>query len=112
VVIVEPGIVKTAILAKNTDAPNASGAYDQAYERLFAFYGKGLEAPGHPSEVAEVIHEAVTTDDYRLRWTCGWGGTELSNHTVTDEEWVALGEAAGLDEYTARFTELFGLDLS
>ncbi|MEM7274067.1 MAG: SDR family oxidoreductase [Actinomycetota bacterium] len=113
VAMIEPGIVKTAIMAKNTDAPNASGAYDLAYRRLFAFYAAGLQSPGHPSEVAEVIHEAATTDQPRLRYTCGWGGPELTEHrpNVSDEDWVALGAIEDDAAYAARFAELFGLDL-
>ena len=114
VVIIEPGIVWTAIMAKNTDVPNELNAYDAAYRRLFAFYAKGLQTPGAPSEVADVIHEAVTTDDYKLRWTCGWGGAELSSNrkNFSDEDWVALGAIEDDAEYEARFSELFGLDIS
>lgn len=113
VVIIEPGIVKTAIMAKNTDVPHASGAYDMAHRRLFNFYAAGLANPGMPSEVADVIHQAVTTDEYRLRWTCGWGGPELCNNraSVSDEDWVALGAIEDDTMYTQRFQELFGLDM-
>ncbi len=114
VAIVEPGIVWTAIMAKNTEAPNASGAYDAHYRRLFAFYAKGLQTPGQPHEVADVIHEAATTSEPKLRWTCGWGGVELSQNRsrFTDEEWVALGAIEDDAEYAARFSELFGLDIT
>lgn len=114
VAVIEPGIVRTAIMAKNTDAPNSSGAYDSHYRRLFAFYSKGLQTPGHPDEVADVIFEAATTDSPRLRWTCGWGGPELSTNRalVSDEDWVALGAIVDDAEYEERFTELFGLDIT
>ena len=114
VAIVEPGIVRTAILAKNTDAPNDSGDYDAHIRRLFAFYAAGLQAPGHPSEVSEVIHQAVTTDEPRLRWTCGWGGPELieGRARMDDMDWVNLGAVESDQEYVARFQDLFGLDLS
>ena len=114
VALIEPGIVKTAIMAKNVDAPNATGAYDRAYQRLFAFYAAGLMTPGHPSEVSEVIHEAATTDSPRLRYTCGWGGEELvaGRAAMSDEDWVALGALEDDGEYVDRFNELFGLDLS
>lgn len=114
VVIIEPGIVRTAIMAKNTDAPSAQDAYGTAYRRLFNFYAKGLATPGAPSDVADVIHEAVTTDEYKLRWTCGWGGPELSSNrkNFSDEDWVAMGAIEDDAEYEARFSELFGLDIS
>ncbi len=114
VVIIEPGIVRTAIMAKNTDMPSSQDAYGMAYRRLFNFYAKGLENPGVPSDVADVIHESVTTDNYKLRWTCGWGGPELSSNrkNFSDEEWVAMGAIEDDAEYEARFSELFGLDIS
>ena len=113
VAIVEPGIVKTAIMAKNTDAPHESGAYEAAYRRLFAFYAKGLATPGQPTEVADVIYDAATTNDPKLRWTCGWGGNELIRRgEIDDADWVALGAIEDDAEYAARFLDLFGLDIS
>jgi NAD(P)-dependent dehydrogenase (short-subunit alcohol dehydrogenase family) len=114
VAAIEPGIVWTAIMAKNTEAPNETGAYDAHYRRLFAFYAKGLQTPGQPAEVADVIFEAATTDSPRLRWTCGWGGVELSQNRakISDEDWVALGAIVDDAEYEARFSELFGLDIT
>jgi NAD(P)-dependent dehydrogenase (short-subunit alcohol dehydrogenase family) len=113
VAIVEPGVVKSAIFAKNTDAPTSTGAYDAAYRRLFRFYAAGLRSPGRPSEVADVIYEACTTSSPRLRYTCGWGGAELAGNRprVSDEDWVALGGIDDDDEYEVRFQELFGLDI-
>jgi NAD(P)-dependent dehydrogenase (short-subunit alcohol dehydrogenase family) len=113
VVIVEPGVVKSAIFAKHTDAPEPTGAYDAAYRRMFRFYAAGLAQPGQPSEVAEVIYQAATTDRPRLRWTCGWGGEELASRrpSVSDEDWVALGAIDDDAEYEARFEEIFGLDI-
>lgn len=114
VAIIEPGIVKTAIMAKNMDAPNESGAYDRHYQRLFDFYAKGLATPGLPSEVADTIHEAVTTEEPKLRWSCGWAGPEITaaRGRVTDEDWVALGAIEDDVEYRARFEELFGVDIT
>ncbi len=106
VVIVEPGVIKTAIMAKNVDAPNESGAYDRHYQRLLDFYMVGLADPGHPSVVAETIYEAVTTDEPRLRWTCGWGANALTTalDNVSDEDWVALGAIADDVEYREQFS--------
>jgi len=112
VVMIEPGIVRTAIMAKNTEMPNETGAYDSAYQRMFNFYAKGLANPGHPSEVADVIFESVTTDSPKLRWTCGWGGTELSGRTVSDADWIELGAIEDDAQYAQSFTDLFGLDLT
>jgi len=113
VALIEPGIVKTAIMAKNDDAPNESGAYDQAYRRLFNFYAAGLGNPGHPSEVAEVIYEAATSDEPKLRYTCGWGGEQLiaGRAKMSDQDWVGLGAIEDDAEYATRFKELFDLEI-
>ena len=113
VVVVEPGVVKSAIFAKTTDVPASTGAYDGAYRHMFRFYAAGLRQPGQPSEVADVIAEACTTDAPRLRYTCGWGGPELTGRrpSIRDEDWVALGALEDDAEYEARFEELFGLDI-
>jgi len=113
VALIEPGIVKTAIMAKNTDTPNQTGAYDRAYQRMLNFYATGLSNPGHPSEVADVIYEAATTETPKLRYTCGWGGEQLvaGKAQLSDQDWVGLGAIESDAEYAARFSELFGLDL-
>ncbi|MEZ5226910.1 MAG: SDR family oxidoreductase [Acidimicrobiales bacterium] len=113
VAIVEPGVVRTAIMAKNIDSPNTTGAYDMHNRRLFGFYAAGLAKPGLPSEVADVIFEAVTTDQPQLRWTCGWGGPELTGNKakVADNDWVDMGRIEDDEAYAARFEELFGLDI-
>jgi NAD(P)-dependent dehydrogenase (short-subunit alcohol dehydrogenase family) len=112
VAIIEPGITKSAIFAKNVDAPNKTGAYDAHYRRLFQFYAAGIPAATPPEEVATLVHQAVTTDKPKLRYACSWGGNELvaGRAAMTDEEWVALG-ALEDDDYYARFAEAFGVDI-
>ncbi len=114
VALIEPGIVKTAIMAKNTDAPNATGAYDTHNRRLFAFYAAGLRTPGQPEEVAEVIHAAATDDPPKFRYTCGWGGPEIVERRpqMAMTDWIALGAAPTDAEYAAGFSELFGVDIT
>ena len=113
VVIVEPGITKSAIFAKNVDAPNTTGAYDAQYRRLFQFYAAGLAQATPAEEVAAVIHEAITTDEPKLRYRVSWGSDAIAagRAAMTDEEWVALGAIEDDDEYVAAFERYFGLDL-
>jgi hypothetical protein len=113
VAIVEPGVTKSAIFAKNVDAPNQSGAYDAHYRRLFQFYKAGMAGATDPFEVAEVIAHAITTDQPRLRYTVSWGGAEIvaGREAMADEEWVALGLPADDGEYYQRFTDAFGVDI-
>jgi NAD(P)-dependent dehydrogenase (short-subunit alcohol dehydrogenase family) len=113
VAIIEPGVTKSAIFAKSVDAPNATGAYDAPYRRMFQFYAAGLAQATDPFEVAEVVRHAITTDDPQLRYAMSWGGRELveGRAAMADSDWVALGAAADDAEYYRRFEEHFGLDI-
>jgi NAD(P)-dependent dehydrogenase (short-subunit alcohol dehydrogenase family) len=113
VAIIEPGITKSAIFAKNVDAPNQSGAYDDHYRRLFQFYAAGLANATDPFEVARLIEHALTTDAPTLRYAVSWGGPELvaGRARISDEEWVALGAVADDTAYYDGFERLFGVDI-
>jgi NAD(P)-dependent dehydrogenase (short-subunit alcohol dehydrogenase family) len=113
VVIVEPGVTKSAIFAKSVDIPNTTGAYEAPYQRMFQMYATGISNATDPFEVAEVIHHAVTTDEPRLRYVTSWGAAELiqGRGRMTDADWVALGAAADDAAYYSQFEELFGLDI-
>ena len=115
VVIVEPGVTKSAIFAKNIDVPNQSGAYDAAYRRMFQFYAAGIANATDPFEVGALIHHAVTTDSPQLRYSVSWGGKELvdGRAAMSDDEWVALGAWADDDDdgYYDDFKSKFGLEL-
>lgn len=113
VVIIEPGVTKSAIFAKNIDAPNQTGAYDTAYRRLFQFYAAGLVNATDPFEVGAVIHHAVTTDTPQLRYAVSWGGAELVNGraSMSDDDWVRLGAFESDADYYDAFAAGFGLEL-
>ena len=113
VVIIEPGVTKSAIFAKNIDAPNQSGAYDTAYRRLFQFYAAGLANATDPFEVGAIIHHAVTTETPQLRYAVSWGGSELvdGRAAMSDADWVRMGAWADDNEYYDDFAAKFGLDL-
>lgn len=113
VAIIEPGITKSAIFAKNIDTPNQTGAYDAQYRRMFQMYAAGLGHATDPFEVGKVIHAAISAESAGLRHTVSWGGPELVNGraSITDEQWVALGLAETDDDYYDGFQAAFGLDL-
>lgn len=112
VAIVEPGVTKSSIFAKNIDSPNATGAYDVHYRRMFQFYAAGIANASPAEEVARVIEHAISTDDPVLRYACSWGGESIieGRETLSDEEWIALG-ALDDEAYFSRFEEVFGVDL-
>ena len=117
VAIVEPGITKSAIFAKNIDTPNSTGAYDAPYRRMFQMYAAGLAHATDPFEVARVVHHAATTDAPTLRYAVSWGAADMigGRERMSDEEWVAMGLHAdspeGDDAYYDDFQARFGLDL-
>jgi NAD(P)-dependent dehydrogenase (short-subunit alcohol dehydrogenase family) len=114
VVVIEPGVTKSAIFSKSVDAPNSTGAYDAPYRRMFQFYARGIAEATDPVEVAEVIYHAITTDQPRLRYVMSWGGEGMiaGRETMSDADWVELGAIEDDMEYYARFQEHFGVDIS
>jgi len=113
VVIIEPGVTKSAIFAKNVDAPNSTGCYEAHYRRMFQFYATGRINATDPFEVARVIYDAITTDEHRLRYPVSWGGAEMAelHDRIDDADWIALGAIEEDAAYYDRFHDVFGLDL-
>jgi NAD(P)-dependent dehydrogenase (short-subunit alcohol dehydrogenase family) len=114
VAMVEPGITKSAIFAKNIDAPNSSGAYEAHYRRMFQFYAAGMAKATDPFEVGAVVLNAIRTNEPRLRYPVSWGGPELlaNRPLVSDADWVALGAIENDAEYNAEFERLFGVRIA
>ena len=114
VAIIEPGLTKSAIFAKNIDAANLTGAYDAPYRRMFQFYAAGFAQATDPVGVAEVIRHAIETDHPQLRYQVSWGGRALidGRAAISDDAWIALGAIEDDDAYYARFQELFDLDIT
>jgi NAD(P)-dependent dehydrogenase (short-subunit alcohol dehydrogenase family) len=110
--VIEPGVTRTALLAKHQEL-HPESPYADAYRRMFAFYATGIEANVRPSSVAEVVEQAIDDPSARLRYACAYGGDELADgrEGVSDEDWLALGAAADDDEYFDRFEQAFGLDI-
>jgi NAD(P)-dependent dehydrogenase (short-subunit alcohol dehydrogenase family) len=113
VAIVEPGVTKSAIFAKNIDAPNQTGAYDAAYRRMFQFYAAGIASATDPFEVGRVVHHAITTDEPQMRYAVSWGAKEIidGRAQMTDAQWVAMGAWDDDDAYYDDFADKFGLEL-
>ena len=114
VAIVEPGVTKSAIFAKNPDVPQTTGAYDRAYRRMFQFYAAGIPLATDPLEVAEAIWTAYSTDKPVLRYVTSWAGTGTvdGRANISDADWVALGAIEDDAEYYRRFKGFFGVDIA
>ncbi len=111
--VIEPGVARTAILPKNVGHPEPT-AYEDQYRRMLQFYLKGIEANIPADEVADTIVAAHADPTPRFRYTCAWGGRELSEGRarMSDADWIALGTAKDDDAYYRDFQRLFGLDLA
>jgi len=114
VAIVEPGVTKSSIFAKNIDAPNNTGAYDAHYRRMFQMYSAGIQNATDAVEVAEVIRHAIETDEPELRYLVSWGAAEMvaGRDAMSATDWVGLGSIADDADYARRFSELMGIDIT
>ena len=114
VAIIEPGVTKSAIFAKNIDAPNSTEAYTAHYRRMFQFYATGYAHATDPFEVGRLVHHAVTTDQPQLRYAVSWGADEIiaGRSALSDGDWVALGAIDDDAAYYDAFKSAFGLDLA
>jgi NAD(P)-dependent dehydrogenase (short-subunit alcohol dehydrogenase family) len=114
VAIIEPGITKSAIFAKNIDTTPAGSDYEPHLRRMFQFYAAGHAHATDAFEVAKVVHHAITTDAPALRYQVSWGGPEILGRRphISDEEWVALGTIEDDDTYFRAFSDTFGIDIT
>lgn len=111
VAIVEPGVTKSAIFAKNVDAPNQTGAYEAPYRRMFQFYARGIAEASDPFEVAAVVHEAIASREPRLRYAVSWGAAGMieGRGRMSDADWVAMGALDSDADYYDAFERHFGV---
>jgi NAD(P)-dependent dehydrogenase (short-subunit alcohol dehydrogenase family) len=113
VAIIEPGVTKSAIFAKNIDAPNSTGAYHAHYRRMFQFYAAGMANATDPFEVGRIILHAIETDQPELRYPVSWAGAELAarHDRIADQDWLDLGRVDDDEEYADLFERVFGVDI-
>ncbi len=112
VVVIEPGVTRTAILPKNFGYPQPT-AYEDAYRRMLHFYAKGIEADVQAEVVAETVLKALRDPEERFRYSCAWGGRELceGRGTLADADWIGLGNQPDDAAYHEAFEQAFGLDI-
>lgn len=71
-----------------------------------------MKTPSRPSDVAAVIHEAVTTQAPKLRWLVGEDARRLAagRQRLTDEEYIAGGRPMDDEAYLDLMRRRFGFD--
>jgi len=115
VVNVEPGVIMTSIFENSAEATryDKTSPYKQIMRRNGKLFAAGFRVAAQPQLVAEAILEAITTPNYKLRWPVGDDAVGLSRGRarISDEEFVALGDALEDDEYNRRYLEYFGVKL-
>jgi NAD(P)-dependent dehydrogenase (short-subunit alcohol dehydrogenase family) len=115
VVNVEPGVVMTAIFENSAAATRyeKTSPYQPIMRRNGKLFTAGFRDPVHPENVATTILDAITSSDYRLRWPVGKDavGFTRGRPTISDEEWVALGDDLTDEDYNRRFVDYFGIKL-
>ena len=115
VVNVEPGVIMTNIFENSAEQTryDKTSPYQPIMRRNGKVFAAGFRRGVPPERVAEVIDEAVHTDDYRLRWPVGPDaeGMMAARGRVTAEEWVSMGADLSDADYNARFAEHFGIEL-
>jgi NAD(P)-dependent dehydrogenase (short-subunit alcohol dehydrogenase family) len=115
VVNIEPGVIMTNIFENSSEATryDKTSPYQQVMRRNGKMFAAGFKVGAQPDEVAAVILEAMTTPQYRLRWTVGddAAGFVRGRPKITDEDWVSMGDDLSDEEYNRRFFEYFGIRL-
>lgn len=112
VVIIEPGVVVTPIFTKARRFADPASPYAVHVRRLLLFYQMQMKTPSQPSDVAAVIHEAVTTKAPTLRYLVGEDAKRLAagRQRLTDEEYIAGGRPMDDEEYLDLMRRRFGFE--
>ena len=110
VVVIEPGVVVTPIFTKAKRFADPASPYAVHVHRLLLFYQMQMKTPSQPSDVAQVVHEAVTATEPRLRYLVGDDARRLTagRQRLTDEEYVATGRPMPDSEYLDLMRQRYG----
>ncbi|MFB3104333.1 MAG: SDR family oxidoreductase, partial [Pseudomonadales bacterium] len=115
VVNIEPGVIMTNIFENSAEQTRyvKTSPYQPIMRRNGKVFAAGFKRAVAPDLVAEAILEAITTQDYKLRWPVGPDaeGMMAARHQLASEEWIRMGGDLSDDEYNSKFREYFGVDL-
>ncbi len=115
VVNIEPGVIMTNIFENSAEQTRyvKTSPYQPIMRRNGKVFAAGFKRAVAPNLVAEVILEAITTQDYKLRWPVGPDaeGMMAARHQLASEEWIRMGGDLSDDEYNSKFSEYFAVDL-
>ncbi|MCH7744307.1 MAG: SDR family oxidoreductase [Proteobacteria bacterium] len=116
VVNIEPGVIMTNIFENSADQTryDKQSPYQPLMRRNGKVFAAGFKRAVQTDIVAETILEAITTDNFQMRWPVGADaqGLMAARHVVPSEEWVSMGADLSDQEYNEKFLSCFGIDLS
>ena len=112
---ISPGVIMTNIFENSAEQTryDKTSPYQPLMRRNGKMFAAGFKQAVQPQLVAETILEAITTDDYKLRWPVGSDakGFMAARHNLPSEDWIALGADLSDTEYNEKFEEYFGISL-
>ena len=113
VVLIERGIIQTAIFEKRGPAADPHSPHQDLVLRNVRLFTKLLENPSPPELVAKTIGLSLETDQPKLRYLVGEDAKAWAagREAMTDEEWVDFGREMTLDAYAALYLEHFGIEM-
>lgn len=115
VVNVEPGVIMTNIFENSAEQTRyeKTSPYQPIMRRNGKVFAAGFRRGVLPQVVAETILEAISTNDYKLRWPVGPDaeGYMAARFKVSSENWIRMGADLSDTEYNAKFAEYFGVEL-
>lgn len=115
VVNVEPGVIMTNIFENSAEQTryDKTSPYQPIMRRNGKVFSAGFKRAVPPQLVADTILQAVTTDDYKLRWPVGPDaeGFMAARNNLASEAWIEMGGELSDAEYNERFSKYFGVDL-
>jgi NAD(P)-dependent dehydrogenase (short-subunit alcohol dehydrogenase family) len=115
VTAIEPGVILTPIFAKGIDNPeNPNTPYIAGKRKVELVTNILRGAPGTPETVADVIWQAITADEPKLRYLVGTEAERLAAKRleITDEEWIARQSDPDNDRYRTWISEMSGVQVN
>ena len=112
VIIIEPGVIATQIFEKTPIHYDKKSPYRQTMRQGGRFYRASIPQATPPEELAEIMLQALTSEQPQLRWLHGHGASLVEQRpNIQDEDYIAM---TTLDDetYNARFKDFFGINLA
>jgi len=114
VAVIEPGLVKTAILGKMLGDEEEVQSHYPSVARLRAYYKAGEADAAEPEEVWHAIQKFLDSDDGTLRHPVGKDvvGVLPMRHQMSDEDWNNVCTIQDDDEWRAMMKATYDLDIA